>query len=555
MENTTLSLANELTGQPWKGIGEGPPDCIRATKDVEKMIDHNFAILERLLLRLIAHRTSKSADASRGLSPPQSQRVYSNGSFNGAQSGQSRNGLSWISRHLTVAGTDASNPRSSHRDEISVEQPPESSRFNDERKNGSESNISLVKKQLYMYVMRIANLYGGVHYHNFQHATHVALSANKLIDILLSCETIPCGEIDEGEGVTNEVVRNHENGKTNQAQGSATSISSKKSSAENFERNLSTFGISTDPLMHFTLVFSALVHDVQHKGLPNAQLVKEEDKLSAIYLNTSVAEQHSIAVAFSVLSESCFNELRRAIYSTQEECDQFRDLVIDLILCTDISSPERMALGKSKWNIAFPKDSLSVPGSMHRRHSDPIPKNNSSKDLKDKSMSSSANKPSSAGFSASHTKLKARVVMEQLMQIADVAHLMQDWPVFLKWNKNLYDELWAAKIADRGFDPSKNWFNGQISFLDNYVIPLSTRIYESGVFGAEGKSFMKNAIKNKEKWIEEGQRQSIEMITNISYIQPNIKTDSDQVVFDDTNHILLSRIKQISTTNRTTRAA
>jgi hypothetical protein len=36
----------------------------------------------------------------------------------------------------------------------------------------------------------------------------------------------------------------------------------------------STFGISSDPIAQFAIVFSALIHDVDHTGLTNAQLVK-----------------------------------------------------------------------------------------------------------------------------------------------------------------------------------------------------------------------------------------------------------------------------------------
>ena len=33
-----------------------------------------------------------------------------------------------------------------------------------------------------------------------------------------------------------------------------------------------TFGITSDPLTQFACVFSALIHDVDHAGVPNAQL-------------------------------------------------------------------------------------------------------------------------------------------------------------------------------------------------------------------------------------------------------------------------------------------
>ena len=35
-----------------------------------------------------------------------------------------------------------------------------------------------------------------------------------------------------------------------------------------------TYGITADPLTQFACVFSALIHDLDHPGVPNSQLVK-----------------------------------------------------------------------------------------------------------------------------------------------------------------------------------------------------------------------------------------------------------------------------------------
>ena len=51
-----------------------------------------------------------------------------------------------------------------------------------------------------------------------------------------------------------------------------------------------TYGITSDPLTQFSVVLSALIHDVDHTGVPNAQLIKEGSRLAEIYKNKSVAE-------------------------------------------------------------------------------------------------------------------------------------------------------------------------------------------------------------------------------------------------------------------------
>jgi hypothetical protein len=47
-----------------------------------------------------------------------------------------------------------------------------------------------VKSQMKMYVAEIASMYNDVPFHNFEHASHVALSANKLIKRIISPDDV-----------------------------------------------------------------------------------------------------------------------------------------------------------------------------------------------------------------------------------------------------------------------------------------------------------------------------------------------------------------------------
>jgi hypothetical protein len=62
-----------------------------------------------------------------------------------------------------------------------------------------------------------------------------------------------------------------------------------------------TLGISSDALIQFAVVFFAVNHDVQHKGVPNRQLVEKNSPLASKYSLRSVAEQNSIQVAWDLL--------------------------------------------------------------------------------------------------------------------------------------------------------------------------------------------------------------------------------------------------------------
>jgi len=52
-----------------------------------------------------------------------------------------------------------------------------------------------------------------------------------------------------------------------------------------------TYGITSDPLTRFACVFSALIHDLDHPGVPNPQLIQENPALAKRYQDRSVAEQ------------------------------------------------------------------------------------------------------------------------------------------------------------------------------------------------------------------------------------------------------------------------
>lgn len=98
-----------------------------------------------------------------------------------------------------------------------------------------------------------------------------------------------------------------------------------------------TYGISSDPLMQFAVVFSALVHDVEHTGLTNSELIETKAEVAATYKNKSVAEQYSIDRAWSLLMEDRFKIFRRCIYSNLQELERFRKLIVNAVIATDIA--------------------------------------------------------------------------------------------------------------------------------------------------------------------------------------------------------------------------
>jgi Adenylate and Guanylate cyclase catalytic domain/3'5'-cyclic nucleotide phosphodiesterase len=101
----------------------------------------------------------------------------------------------------------------------------------------------VVKGQLREYVMRISSMYRNLDFHDFEHASHVTMSASKLL-----------GRLTKRTGAGDD----------------------ERPADSDREIHSATFGISSDPLLQFAIVFAALIHDVDHAGLTNAQLVHQK---------------------------------------------------------------------------------------------------------------------------------------------------------------------------------------------------------------------------------------------------------------------------------------
>jgi len=280
------------------------------------------------------------------------------------------------------------------------------------------------------------------------------------------------------------------------------------------------------------------------QGVPNASLIQEGDELAFRYNNKSVAEQHSLAVAFGVLRDPDFSNLRNAIMPTPEASLTFREKVIDIILATDISSKERAQILKSKWIEAFEEaegaivvldneedaefllnataiqTTCPIEKERQRRHS--ICTSGTTKVVRiglQKAIAAQAfhlNGEPCDMLSAGHMLLKSEAVLETMMIAADVAHTMQDFDVFVKWNKRLYCELLHAFMTGRiGFDPSAGWYENQIGFYKGYIIPLAEKLQRCGVFGDRGAVFVDCAKTNLRRWTVEGPDISNIMVSSV----------------------------------------
>jgi class 3 adenylate cyclase len=288
-----------------------------------------------------------------------------------------------------------------------------------------------VEKQLSDYVAMIESMYHDNPFHSFKHASNVCTNANKML-----------------QSIVDEDI---------------------------FQR-------TSDPLTQFAVVFSALIHDVDHLGITNMLLIKEKPNIAALYRNKSVAEQNSVDLAWNLLMDPAYKDLQDAIFSGNNEFKRFRHLVVNVVMATDIFDKELNGDRITRWKKVFDQDA----------------------------------RPEGLLDGEEQGSLKATVIVEHVMQIADVMHTMQHFHSYQRWNERLFEEMYAAYESGRSTkDPSADWYDGEIWFFDNCVIPLAQRIKDSGIFGVQGDDCLRNAISNKKEWALRGGGIGLARMTDI----------------------------------------
>lgn len=177
----------------------------------------------------------------------------------------------------------------------------------------------------------------------------------------------------------------------------------------------------------------------------DAQLEKDRPELAETYNGRSIAEQHSIATAWGIFMEPRFVDLRNTICNhSKTELNRLYQLIVNIIMATDIADKQLREFRSARFTKAFGSDGTTSESSL---------------------MS-----PREA------CNLKATVGMEYLIQVSDVAHTMQPWPIYRQWNAKLFAEMYKAYKDGRSEkDPSEFWYEGEIGFFDYYMYVQSSR--------------------------------------------------------------------------------
>jgi len=241
------------------------------------------------------------------------------------------------------------------------------------------------------------------------------------------------------------------------------------------------FGLATDPLAQFAMVLSALLHSTDHPGVPNIVIVSEGSWMAQVYKNRSVLQQNAFSLGWSLLMEDGFTNLRHAIYTVPDEFRRFQQWMIHSTLATDTEDEQLCTLRIERWTRAFPE----APD-----HLDP-----------------------KSAFAARCRK--ATAIVELLLQAAHMAHMMQHWQLYGKWNERLFDEHCRAYQNGRTtLRPAESWYQSQLASFDNKVIPLSQRLAK--VCLGSSDEHLNLAQRNRQEWQRKGQTLVASMVQKLS---------------------------------------
>jgi hypothetical protein len=215
-------------------------------------------------------------------------------------------------------------------------------------------------------------------------------------------------------------------------------------------------GVENDPWNCFVVVFAALVAGLKHQGVSNVQFKLENHALSQMYGQKGVyQERHSAQMALYILSED-FRELYDTILRA---CPKFLHLVEEAVLAMDRPSME------ARMNKRMMALTAAANGNQQPLET-------------------------------------TEAILELLMTVAEISHFAQDFDTFLDWNKLEFQEAMVASTEQRGVDPRQSWFELQIEFFEDTVLPL---VHLCEMVMPKSCGLRGGAKRNLEEWKLRGQ--------------------------------------------------
>jgi hypothetical protein len=262
---------------------------------IEGMIQLNTKILESLIIKVLAHRRSLASGHPHQYQPD------------------------------TVSPCKKESNSRCVRDEVvwSIPMPtfPKQPIDDPAAKASSIRLEAHVREQLRNFISVIASMYRANNpFHNFDHATHVTMSTRKLLQRII-------------------IVDDQSSSSITTSPPPPTTLAQQQAQEEELNSHSSFLCAAfSDPLTQLAVVFSALIHDVDHRGVSNPTLTQEDPTLAQRYQYMSIAEQNSVDLAWNVFMGAEFTDLRNCMFVAREDLQRFRQLVVNSVMVRGVSS-------------------------------------------------------------------------------------------------------------------------------------------------------------------------------------------------------------------------
>lgn len=224
------------------------------------------------------------------------------------------------------------------------------------------------------------------------------------------------------------------------------------------------------PIERLSLLFSALIHDVDHFGVPNAYLVKTSHELALLYNDQSVAENHSLAIGLDMLRKPGFELLDGF---SEEEIVLFRHNVIELVLCTDIADPIKKLMTCVKLDMLSKTDE-------------------------------DTGKIGALDVSTTSGRVS---FMSLTLRVCDIGANAQSFHTQQIWTHRLFLEQKEAAAKDNTpFVGIDFFYSDQVCFMSHHVLPQLQKLRDTG--GMEDDfmaALCENVTNNIDQWKEQGE--------------------------------------------------
>ena len=258
--------------------------------------------------------------------------------------------------------------------------------------------------------------------------------------------------------------------------------------------------VLSDPMVQLGIMFAMLIHSVESTGVPNKHLIKRKDPVALRYGNKSITEQHSLDTAWELFMNPGYEELRKAVFRKPSDILEFRKIVVNAVIATDLEDVELKASQESRWRELFE----DVPRDEHSGGEQGLANRNYKKE------------------EADHNR-RAALIIEFIAQISVASEYMQHWKIFEKRTRCHFYERYqqpsfpsttrsathpVSRVDDsyaKEEDLLELWYERELQLFDTVVIPALERIKEIGIFATSNVGMMLDfATQNRAGWVENG---------------------------------------------------